>query len=225
MGLFRGEDAVRLILEQPSAPKFLARKLVRYFVFDEPAPPDALIEPLAQELRANDFQEAPVVRRILGSQLFFSDFARGRKIRSPVELACGLLRALEATANTFELAEQLDQLGQGLFYPPNVKGWDGGRAWINSSTLLGRANLVHGLLTSEKTRFAGGTLGQLVDRHGVNQPGDLVAWLEQLLLAVPIPLGVRQQLVEVAAGSAGDQSQRAAAVVHAISALPEFQLS
>ena len=36
-------------------------------------------------------------------------------------------------------------LGQELFNPPNVKGWDGGKAWISTSTLLARYNLA-GLL-------------------------------------------------------------------------------
>jgi hypothetical protein len=77
----------------------------------------------------------------------------GRKLKSPVELALGLLRCLQGTTNTVELAKSLQQLGQGLLLPPSVKGWDGGRTWINSSTLLGRSNLMRRLITSENTRF------------------------------------------------------------------------
>ena len=32
------------------------------------------------------------------------------------------------------------ELGQNLFMPPSVKGWDGGTAWINSATLIRRSN-------------------------------------------------------------------------------------
>ena len=56
------------------------------------------------------------------------------------------MRALEAQTNVKQLAQRLAQLGQEVFYPPNVKGWDGGRTWINSSTLLGRANLVRDVM-------------------------------------------------------------------------------
>src|SRR5690606_40502604 len=68
-----------------------------------------------------------LVQRILDSQLFFSPLARARKIRSPVELAIGLLRALEGTANLQRLATEIAQLGQSVFFPPSVKGWEGGQ--------------------------------------------------------------------------------------------------
>src|SRR5213076_1290238 len=116
-----------------------------FFVFDEPAAPDALVEPVAQELRKNDFEIGPVVKRILASNLLFSEHAIGRKVRAPVELAVGLLRSLDATNNLVMLAGAIAGLGQALFQPPNVKGWDGGRAWINSSSLLSRANVVRHL--------------------------------------------------------------------------------
>ena len=224
-GAFSGEDAVRLVLEQPAAARFVAGKLVHFFVFDEPPLPDALMEPLALQLRDNDYQIAPVVETILGSQLFFSTDSMARKIRSPVELACGLLRALEGSTNTLRLAEQLTELGQSLFFPPNVNGWDGGRSWINSATLLGRANLVHELLHSEKTRFAGGALEGLLARHGVDEATELVDWLQQLLLAVPVPPDVRTQLIQLAGGDRQISRKGAIAVIHAMSTLPEFQLS
>src|SRR5690606_21813964 len=94
-GPFSGEEVVRVILRQPAAPRFLARKLVRFFVLDEPELPDALLEPLAVEFRESGLDVGRLVRRILGSRLFFSEHALGRKVRSPVELGVGLLRALE----------------------------------------------------------------------------------------------------------------------------------
>ena len=223
-GELGGEDAVRIVLDQPAASRFIARKLIRYFVFDEPTPSPALVEPLAGQLRDNDFQFAPVVQRILGSQLFFSEHAMARKIRSPMEFACGLLRCLEGTTDTFRLAEQLADLGQSVYFPPNVKGWDGGRTWINSSTLIGRANLVHGLLHEGKTRFAKGSLTELVESHAIDGPDETVDWLCQLLLAVPPPNGTRDRLVQLLASPGGDQEQRIANVIHAMGTLPEFQL-
>ena len=95
---------------------------------------------------------------MLRSNLFFSQHAIGRKIKSPVELVIGTLRCLQATSNTQLIAEGLLKVGQGLFYPPNVKGWDGGRTWINSSTLLGRSNLLADILRNEATKFNGQTL-------------------------------------------------------------------
>lgn len=215
-GAFGGEDAVRIVLEQPSAPEFIARKLFRYFVFEEPEPPDALIEPLARDLREG-FRIAPLVERILRSNIFFSSHAIGRRVRSPVEFAAGLLRALEGSTDTRALAEDLDGLGQALFYPPSVKGWDGGRAWINSSTLLGRANAVRRLLDHPNTRFGGGTLEEFLAKEMPPSPAERVDRLLGLLVAVPVPADIRERLVALA-------GRRPADAVHALCALPEFQL-
>lgn len=221
---FTGEQAVQWVLDQPAAPRLVARKLIRFLICDEQPLPDRLIDPIARQLRDNNFHIGSAVQRILSSQLFFSRYSMAQKIRSPVELACGLLRTLEGTTNTLRLAEQLAEVGQSLFFPPNVKGWDGGRTWINSATLLGRANLVHELLHSEKTRFSGGTLVELLRHHQIEQPGTLLEWLEEMLLAVALPQGVRDQISQNFGGKKLDEEQ-AIAMIHIVMSLPEAQLA
>lgn len=222
-GTFNGDEAVRLLLKQPAAGRFIARKLVRYFVTDHQPIPDGLIEPLAEQLRRDDFSVGPTVRRILSSRLFFSDHAMAGKIRSPIELAVGLLRSLEATTNVHRLAQSLTDAGQTPFFPPNVKGWDGGRTWINSSTLVARANLVTDLVRGNQTSFAGGGLDELAERHGATSPPQIVDWLCDLTLAVSPPATVRERLIDVAK-SPGDRRQQVTKTLVAIAALPEFQL-
>ena len=223
-GKFSGEDAVKIVLKQPAAPQFIARKLIRYFVTDAAEVPDALVEPLADQLRESNFTVASVIERILSSELFFSDLSIARKIRAPVELTVGLLRALEGSTNTYQLANELDPLGQIVFFPPSVKGWDGGRSWINSSTLLGRANLVKRLLHDENSRFAGGELSKLVETHSVTEPEAMVDWLLELLVAKPIPAEVRQDLIRLAPRGNDNRDEKIADLVSAVGALPEFQL-
>jgi uncharacterized protein (DUF1800 family) len=226
-GNFDGDDAVKIVLEQPAASRFIAGKLIRFFVFDEPAAPDALVEPIARELREHDFQIGLAVRRILGSNLFFSDHAIGRKVRSPVELAIGLLRCLGGTTNLVRLGQGTASLGQALFRPPNVKGWDGGRAWINSSTLLGRINLVGQILSASETQFgaAGGDLASVAAGAGAVTPQKMVEWLLELLVAVPVPQRARDSLTELAGGDGRDRNQVIRDVIHAMAVLPEFELA
>jgi uncharacterized protein (DUF1800 family) len=224
-----GDGAVDVVLKQPAAARFISRKLIRFFVFDEPAAPDALVETLAEELRRNGFEVGPVVKRILGSELFFSEAAVGRKVRSPVELGVGLVRSLGAATNLLRLAAGLGDLGQALFQPPNVKGWDGGRAWINSSTLLGRANLVRQLMMEGPTRFFGGgtDLASIATRAGAETPEKTVDWLLELLVATPLPAAARGQLVQLLKdkNGPGDRGRRIAEVIHVIGTMPEFQLA
>ena len=223
-GNWDGDDVVRIVLEQPAAARFIAGKLVRFFVCDEPELPEKLIEPLAEDLRQSGFDIGRVVGRILGSNFFFSPHAVGHKVRSPVELGVGLVRALEGKTDVYELAKDLDKLGQAVFFPPNVKGWDGGRAWINSSTMIGRANLVHRLLNRGDTRLASGQLTKLADRYGANSPEKAVDWLCELLLAVPISPEAKSSLVSIA-GKNNDRERALADTIYALAMLPEFQLA
>ena len=225
-GDFGGDEAIRIILDQPAASQFIARKLIRFFVFDEPAAPDALVEPIAKDLREHGFQIGPVVQRILGSNVFFSDHAIGQKVRSPVELVVGLLRALGGTTNLVQLAQGTADLGQSLFQPPNVKGWDGGRAWINSSTLLGRVNLVGKILAASETQFgrAGADLSAAVNADATT-PAESVDRLLELLVAAPIPSAARDSLVDLAHDDGRERNVVLRDVIHAMSALPEFELA
>lgn len=222
-GEFDGEDAVRIVLEQESMPLFIVRKLVRFFVCDEPTASDALVQPLAADFRQSGLQIAPLVQRILSSNLFFSQHAMGRKIRSPVEFALGFLHAVEGTTNTLQLAEGLAGIGQGLFYPPNVKGWDGGRAWINSSTLIGRANLAQRILNDDSTRFAGDNLESFFAIHQVSD-STVIDWLQERLLVQDISPAVRRAVQDNFDQDARANEQRLRSLLHTLISLPDYQI-
>lgn len=223
IGEFTGEQGVEIVLAQDATPRFIASKLVGFFVADEPEPTQELIEPLAMELRDNHLQIAPTLKRILNSNLFFI-YARARKIKSPIDVAVGLLRALEGSTNNYEIAEGCRKLGLGLYYPPSVKGWDGGRTWINSSTLLGRANLIRQVLDSDKTRFDRKPLEEYLEGHGVKTTEELVDWIEPLLFAVPVSPSARQQVAALDSTGA-DRNKSLKDALHVLCSLPEFQLA
>jgi hypothetical protein len=95
------------------------------------------------------------------------------------------MRGLSATSNLERVSKLLKQLGQGLFFPPNVKGWEGGRSWINSSTLIGRANFVVDLLADGNTRFDGKPLDAWCTAHSISN-NEWLEWLERSLLVLPL---------------------------------------
>ena len=222
-GRFGGEDGVAIVASQAAAPTFLARKLVRYFLMDEPESSEALIAPLAKQLRDDQLLIRPTVRRILSSNLMFSEHAIARKIRSPAEFVSGVLRGLEGTANLMEVASGLGQLGQALFAPPSVKGWDGGRAWINSSTLLARSNLIRRMLDSDKTRFGKRSLAEYFASVGVDKD-NVVDWVEEAWFAVDLPPAARRQATGRLRDASADNDQALRDVIHFLCTLPEFQL-
>jgi uncharacterized protein (DUF1800 family) len=221
-GNFDGEDGVRVVIERPQLEQFLARKWYCYFIADEPAPTTALLQPVADAFRASGLQVAPVLKMMLQSNLFFSQHAVGRKIKSPVELVIGTLRCLQATSNTQLIAEGLLKVGQGLFYPPNVKGWDGGRTWINSSTLLGRSNLLADILRNEATKFNGQTLTAYLASQDVLTADQAIDHFESCLLPTACDEPLRARLRATAESK--DPEQMFRSLLHAFTSLPQCQL-
>jgi uncharacterized protein (DUF1800 family) len=222
-GQWDGEDVIRILLEQPASAEFLVGKVFRYLV-SEDDPPAELIAPLAGGYRQHDYDTGWLARTILASNLFYSPVAMRHKLKSPVEFAIGLLRALEGRTNTYALADDLSKLGQGVFFPPNVKGWDGGMEWINASTLVGRANLAWAIVSGRDGRYGDKTkVARLHALDGIAKPAELVRRLVDLLLANPLPDATMVQLTSLA--SDGPREENLPRVVHAIVTLPEFQLA
>lgn len=162
-GRFNGDDFVGLILQQPACPRFIARKLYKFFVADIPpweaADNDRHLDPaarrviadLASTLSASRYALRPVLRRLFLSEHFYDPAIMNQRIKSPVELVVGAVRSLHVpTRDLSILLDALDLMGQNLFFPPSVKGWDGGRGWINTSTLYVRQNVLAYLLTGRK---------------------------------------------------------------------------
>jgi len=142
-GNWKSADVVRIALERPEAARHLARKLYRAFVAELADPAPELIEPLAEALRSTWYSIRRVMEVILRSKHLYSVNTSRRRVKSPVEYTVGLLRMLEVPrtkVNLLAAASACGRQGQELFAPPNVKGWEGGTTWINSSTLLERLN-------------------------------------------------------------------------------------
>ena len=237
-GRFTGEDIAGLCLEHPACPRFICRKLYREFISDTDAPAAELIEPLAVQYRESNFDTGKLVATILRSNAFFSPAAYRAKVKSPIEFAIGTVRALEGTAGALPLAEALDGLGQVVFAPPSVKGWDGGEAWLNAQTLLGRNNLALALTSGTDARFgARCDPAALVAKHGAGaDDATLVDFLLGLFLQGDVPDPSRAKLLDYlktakavkypAYWSANEvRNHRARAVTHLVLTLPEYQLS
>lgn len=152
-GNFSGHQIVDLCLEHSACAQFLVRKLFRYFISETLVPDKLLIEPLAASFRKSQYDIKQLIGTMLRSNLFFSPEVYRAKVKSPVEFAVSVVHQLEGRVDAIQFAELLDPLGQRLFAPPSVKGWEGGPEWLNSTTMLLRHNLCLALTSTEDRRF------------------------------------------------------------------------
>lgn len=147
-GNFDGDQIIDVLLGNPQTAQFITRKLWKEFVSTTPDEPEVVR--LAAIFRDSGYNIAKLMRAMLSSESFYASENRAALIKSPVEFVVGTMRTFDIeTANLrpFVIASAL--LGQNLFAPPNVKGWPGGEAWINSASLLGRKQLLDRLFKNE----------------------------------------------------------------------------
>ena len=159
-GPLNGDDVIDALINQPACAQFIGRKLWRFLVEDEPAPETT--NRVAETLRRHQFELRPVLREIFSSAQFYSPAAMAGQIKSPVQYLIQTVKLLRTSLPSAVATQNaMRQMGQTLFAPPNVKGWDGGRSWITTSTLLFRYNFTNYLINGDTMLPAGAAASRI----------------------------------------------------------------
>lgn len=248
-GVWTGDDFVRIILEQPACSRYIARRLYHFFVAD--VPPDerggdagmdpaqrAVLRQMASAIGSSRYDLRPVLRRLFLSEHFYQPRFMHDQIKSPAQLVVGACRSLDTPVRDLSiLNDAMDLMGQRLFYPRSVKGWEGGRTWINTSTYYVRQNTMAFLIAGKRPRG--------FDPSAQTRPYDALALLAPYPADSPVgrgePRAVAEAFLRLALGwvpaagmeqllaylgSHGDRvtPETARGMLLLISAMPEYQL-
>jgi len=151
-GNFDGDDILNILLQQKQTAVFITRKIYKYFVNTNAD--EEKVQWLAARFYQNNYDIKKLMDDIFSSDWFYADANIGAHIKSPVELLVGIRRLLPMQLEN-DYIQLLFQraLGQLLFYPPNVAGWPGGTAWIDSSSLMLRLRIPQ-LIKDDETFFS-----------------------------------------------------------------------
>jgi len=152
-GPFDGVQVLDLILAQPVTPVYIASKIYRFLVRDDPSP--ELQQQLGAVLRDGNYEIRPFLRTLFLSRDFYSPASMGAQIKGPVELIVSTYRRLGVTAlpGIPDINSASGALGQVLLNPPTVAGWAQGRAWITPATLIARGNFARDALFPDQINF------------------------------------------------------------------------
>jgi uncharacterized protein (DUF1800 family) len=183
-----GERVIDILVRHEATARFIATKLARRFVSDDP--PAALVERAAATFRRTDGDIRAVLATIFTSPEFWSADVYRAKIKTPLEVVASAVRALDgrivagadsAGGGGVALAREVGKLGEPLYEAQPPTGYpDRAEAWVNTGALLGRMNFALGLAHN---RFRGARVdvaGFLTDADR-RQPAQV---LERLLAAV-----------------------------------------
>lgn len=147
-GNFTGDDVIDLAFRQKAAGTFLPKEMVRFYLSETPLPAEHT-EALGAWWAEEDYDLRKLAVKFFSSRAFFAPAYREGHIKSPIQFYLGLVQDLELSVAPLprQLIGSLRAMGQMPFDPPNVRGWVGGRSWINSATLAARRQLIQALLS------------------------------------------------------------------------------
>lgn len=246
-GDWDGDDFVRIILEQPACAAYIGRKLYGYFVADVPTeerggdkglPPAqrTVIRSFSDSLRTGKYELKPALRRLFLSEHFYSPVFMNDQIKSPAVLAVGAIRSLGCPARDLSiLTDAMDLMGQNIGMPPSVKGWEGGRSWINTSTMFVRQNLLTFLLTGRRPQGGGGDsegfdplplLAHLDEKAGTRarNPGRVIEELMKLTIGATPPHASEPLMSYFASNENMMTKENVTGALLLLTAMPEYQL-
>jgi len=169
-GMEDGERVLDLLATHPSTAHFIARKLAQRFVMD--APPPALVERVAQVFLRTGGDLTATYRALFESPEFWSDAARGSKVKTPLEFTVSAVRALGGTtAGDVPMVQVLNRMGQPLYRAQPPTGWpEVAQPWVNPGALVARIDfglkLASGRLTGTEVPLppVDGVPDEVVDR-------------------------------------------------------------
>jgi uncharacterized protein (DUF1800 family) len=249
-GPYNGQDVIRLIFEKKATSRFMVNKLWEFFVYDKPS--STVIDALSTSFTTANYEVGPLLREIFLSKEFYAPAANRNQIKCPVQYIITLLKQLEVNQppQGFPITAQL-QLGQILFMPPNVAGWDWGQAWINTNTLLTRYNLAgylakgaahsENIIPQDKVKipkmgrapremgatWKGPDYETIAPRSLREKPADLVDSLIFRFFQNPLPEKARSSFIAYATAKQGAilTNQETAELCHLILSTPYYQLT
>lgn len=160
------DDVIDILFQQRTneIAEFICRKLYEFFVHpdskDETGNGQTIIEGMAATFVASDFEIAPVLSQLFKSQHFFDDNAIGVIIKSPYDMYFNFFKETSFAYDDLNIEEVNNYtrlLGQNLFDPFDVAGWQRDRSWINTNFMIGRwltiETIIEGFYQSDNEQF------------------------------------------------------------------------
>ena len=224
-GMQDGVDLINAVARHPATGPRLARKLYQFFISEISEPDEALIQEMAREYYRSNFEMKPVMTKLLNSAQFVSTSNRYSRYSWPVEFVARSVKEVGwAGFSVNDALTPLINMGQQLFEPPDVNGWELGPGWFSSGAMLARMNFAAQLATNQKFNLRDGARG--VGRT----PESLVAHVMDRLSPPDLAADCYSALVDYTraggawTGSDAQLATKASGLVHLIVGSGDYQL-
>jgi uncharacterized protein (DUF1800 family) len=154
-GMQDGIDLLTSLANHPETGRRLAGKLWNFFISDLEEPNKAFVDAVTDVYVRSDTDMRAVVRYILRSQWFTTPGNFNARYAWPAEFVVRTMKEMGWTGFSVDSARvPLTNMGQTLFEPPNVAGWQLGRAWFGTGAMLARMNFAATVASNQKFNLA-----------------------------------------------------------------------
>jgi uncharacterized protein (DUF1800 family) len=222
-----GEDFINGLAGNPNTARYLAGKLWKFFVSEFRDAPRSWIDRIANTYLSNRYEMRPVMREVLLSAEFWDQQSYWARYSWPIEFVVRSLKEVGWSGFSANSAiAPLSNMGQILFEPPDVAGWDAGQTWFATGAALARMNFAATLTSNQKFNLA-----TTVKNAGQGKSADALQayFLDQLSTApldssVAAELGNYLRATGAWTGSDAQLQAKSSGLVHLIVGSPEYQL-
>jgi uncharacterized protein (DUF1800 family) len=224
-GMRDGLDFIDAVARHPATGPRLARKLYAYFINEVDAPDESLIDAVAKTYYASNFEIAPMMRMLLLSPQFRNPSNYYKRYSWPAEFVVRSLK--EVGWNGFSVNTALTpmvNMGQQLFEPPDVNGWELGPGWFSTGGMLARMNYAATLAQNQRINLRDQSRGQ------VDSPESLLSFLLDRLTPPDYSSDAYAALLDYArfggawTGSDTQLAAKASGLAHLITGSGDYQL-
>jgi uncharacterized protein (DUF1800 family) len=224
-GMQDGLDLINAVARHPATGPRLARKLYAYFVNEVDPPDENVIQGLARLYYGGNYEIEPMVRALLLSQRFRDPANFYRRYSWPVEYVVRSIKEVGWRGFSINSAlTPLVNMGQQLFEPPDVNGWELGPGWFSSGGMLARMNFASLLATNQRINLREQSRGQ------VDSPEGLVSFMLDRLTAPEYSQDAYNALLDYArfggawTGSDTQLATKSSGLAHLITGSGDYQL-
>jgi uncharacterized protein (DUF1800 family) len=226
-GMQDGLDFINGLAAHPNTARYLATKLYRFFVNEFGAVNVTFVNRVASVYLQNQGDMKAVMREVLLSPELWDEGAYFARYSWPVEFVVRAFKDVGWTGfSVNDALTPLSNMGQILFEPPDVSGWDAGQSWFSTSAMLARMNFASSLAANQKFNLA----AAVKTASAAKTPDALLAYFVDALVTAPLDASVTAELTNylhaTGAWTATDAQlqQKSSGVVHLIAGSPEYQL-
>jgi len=223
-GMQDGLDLIDALAANPETPRYLGKKLYRFFVSESGDVPASFLDRISSVYFRRRYDMKEVMRELLTSHEFNDRANIFTRFGWPVEF---VVRSLKDIGwNGFSVNDALTPLanmGQNLFDPPDVAGWDLGRSWFSTGSMLARMNFASALAANQRFNLAASAKGN------ADSPETLLAFVLDALKTPAYDSDITTALLGYLrstgawTGSTTQLQAKVPGLIHLVAGTPEYQ--